>query len=1368
MSPVLPCYLFRVGLVLELGLLGPLEVRIDHGAPVSLGGVRQRALLAVLALHANQVVSTDRLIDELWGEHPPSTAVHTVQVFVSRLRGALGPAGKRLLTRPPGYVLELGIDELDAARCERLYDNGRSMLGAGDAAGAVALLQNAQTLWRGPPLADFTYEPFAQAAIARLEELRLSCREEIIEAELALGRHQQLVPELEAFVRERPLRERARGQLMLALYRCGRHAEALEDFRQARQKLIDELGVEPGVALRELHEAILRQDAILELRTPPSDNAGAELDQSVAPPGEPPAQSVPPTRGDGDAGLPIDATAARPVRKARKIVTVLFAELVDFTGLTRRLDPEALQRLMSRYFNEMRTVLERHGGTVEMYLGDVVMAIFGVPVVHEDDAVRAVRAAAGMRDALPGLNQELEQTWGVRLGIRIGVNTGEVIVGDRTHGQPLAAGAAVNVAKRLQEAAAAGEILIGQPTRRLVTGAVQIEPAEQGNSDRDGAIDAVRLVDVLPGAPGRPRRFHSPLVGRGRQLEALSSVFSNIEADRACHLYSVLGSAGVGKSRLALEFVERLGDRVTVLAGQCLPYGDGITYWPLADALRELASSDGGAGAKLSVDAIAEQVAGEPKAQLIAERVAAVLGVGAPVACATEETFWAIRKLLEALASRRPLIVVFDDLQWAEPTFLDLIEHIADYSRGSPIFILCMARPELLDERPGWSGGKLNATCVLLEPLSYDDCAELIANLRGPVQLPAKSEARIAEAAEGNPLFAEELLAMVTDEARLGHRGREQASDDASRLSLPPTIQALLSARLELLPEDERALVELASVEGTQFHRGALGELAPGRSEGSLDRSLNALVRRDLIRPDRATFAGEQAFRFRHVLIRNAAYESVQKDARADLHERFAAWLERAAGTRIPEFEEIVGYHLEHAYGYVRLLRGADADPDAQALAARASRRLESAGRRALRRSDLPAAIGLLERAAALPVDDDPLRPTLLVDLAATQIEAGRLTRAKSVLVEAVGLAAAQHDARAAAHVEVQRQFLQLEEVTGQGTNEAKQVVERVLPVFEEAGDHLGLCRALRLRAYSHWLEAHAAAAARAWEEAAEHARLAGAERERIELLTWVASSLFFGPTPVDEAISTCEQIRGEVSADAAAEAATLHPLAGLHAMGGRFAVARELLATSRALRADIDPTLNLAVSHPRAIVEMLAGDPAAAEMYLKADSDTLDEMKDEALLSTTDAFRAEAILAQGRDEEAEHYTRLSEERAATSDLLTQIIWRSVRARVLARRGNIDQAESLARQAVSLAEQTDFLNQRADALVDLAHVLHQAGRYEDARSTGAEALHLYQQKGNSVAAASARSLLAHVSDDITTRGGSSQTVAAGPSHSSSS
>ena len=1306
-------------------ILGPFEVIDEQGREIALAGVKQRGVLAILLLHAGEVVAVDRLIDELWGQRAPATAAKTIQVYVSNLRKALGR--DLVITRAPGYLIEVDGDDFDLRQFETLVTEARTA----PPQLAARLLREGLGLWRGPPLAEFTYDSFAQPEIKRLGELRMEALEQRVDADLALGRHAELVAELERLVSAEPLRERLRRQLMLALYRCGRQAEALAAYTDARHTLVEELGIEPSPQLRELERAILRQDPTLE---PPRPNA---VQEAAPAPGPEPA-----------------------LRDARKTVTVLFSDLVDLTGLARQVDPEPLQRLMSHYFNAMRDVLERHGATVEMYLGDAVMAIFGLPVVHEDDALRALRAAADMRDALPGLNRELEQTWGLRFGIRTGVNTGEVIVGDRSQGQPLAAGVAVTVAKRLQEAAAMGEVLIGEMTSRLVTGAIQIEPVDGRAWGPAGAIDASRLVDVLPGASTRGLRFKSPLVDRVRQLEPLTSAFRNIEADRACHLYTVLGSAGVGKSRLALEFVERLGDRVTVLTGQCLPYGEGITYWPLGDALRARWSSDDGAGAGLSLDTIAEQVAAEPKAQLIAERVAAVLGVGDPVACAPEETFWAIRKLLEALASRRPLVVVFDDLHWAEPTFLDLIEHIGDYSRGCPIFILCLARPELLDERPGWSGGKLNATSLLLEPLSYDECAQLIANLRGPTPLPAKSEARIAEAADGNPLFAEELLAMVVDEAQIGGSGGDRVSDEGSRLSLPPTIQALLSARLELLPDDERAVFELASVEGTQFHRGALGELAPGRSEASLDRTLSSLLRRDLIRPDRPTFAGEQAFRFRHVLIRDAAYESLRKDARAELHERFAAWLERTVETRLPEFEEIVGYHLELAYQYVRLLGSADAD--ALALAARASRRLESAGRRALHRNDLPAAIGLLERAAALPVDDDPLRARLLVDLAATQIEAGKLTKAKSVLVKAGHVAAERHDACASAHVEVQRQFLQLEEVTVPGTHEAKLVVERVLPVFEEAGDHLGLCRALRLRAYSYWIEASAASAARAWQEAAEHARIAGAERERIELLTWVASSLFFGPTPVDEAIHSCEQIRAEVSADTAAEAATLHPLAGLHAMGGRFALARELLATSQALLADIDPTLNSAVSHPRAIVEMLAGDPAAAEAYLKADSDTLDDMEDEALRSTTDAFRAQALLAQGRDDEAEHYTRLSEQRAATSDLLTQMMWRSVRARVLARRGDFEQAEALARHAVSLAAQTDFVNQHADVLLDLTHILRQAGRLEVARATGTEALHLYQQKGNSVAAARASSILDRLHDDITASSGAAKTVGARP------
>ncbi len=1299
---------------MRFGILGPLEVADEGGRKLELGGRRQRAVLAILLLHPNEVVSSDRLVEDLWSGGAPASAVSSLQAHVSRLRRALG-AERRIVTVGGGYLVRVAPGELDRDRFEQLVEEGGAAVLAEGWELASAKLRDALGLWRGAPLSEFQYESFAQAEIARLEEVRLGAVEQRVEAELALGREGVVIGELEGLVREHPYRERLWGQLMLALYRTGRQAEALAAYGKARSVLVEELGIEPSSELRGLHEAVLGQDRSLLRPGAGVERAKPERMDGGDGAASPLAEEAPPAREDTG-----ETTAAAPVgeaespRRARKVVTALFCDVTGSTSLGEQLDPEVLRGVLGRYFAEIRGVIERHGGTVEKFIGDAVMAVFGIPRVHEDDALRAVRAAAEIRERLPAVAAEV----GVELRFRMGVNTGLVLMAEGEH---LVVGDAVNVAARLERAAAPGEILIGEETRRLVRDAVvveEVEPLElRGKAQR---VAACRLVSVDPAAPGFARHLDVPLVGREDELRLLREVWDRARRESGCYLFTLLGMAGVGKSRLVGELLAGITDHATVLQGRCLPYGEGITFWPLVEALTA-----------------------------VGERAARVLEQLRSGGVATrEELFWEVRRLLEALAAERPVVLHIDDLQWAEPTLLDLLDHVADLSRGAPILVLCTARPELLEDRPGWGGGKLNAVTLLLEPLAAAECEALLDRLGNGLDPDAR--ARVIAASQGNPLFLEEMAALA----------RERGT-----VEVPPTIQALLAARLERLPDPEREVLERGAVEGEVFHRLAVRALADDGLAAEVDRHLAALVRKELIRPHPPTLAGDEAFRFRHLLIRDAAYDTLPKSRRAELHERFAAWLEHTAGTRLPEFEEIVGYHLELAYRYARLLRGADAD--SLALAARASRCLESAGRRAMRRNDLPAAIGLLERASTLPADDDPLRATLLVDLAAAQIEAGKLTKAKSVLVQAGQLAAIRHDACASAHVEVQRQFLQLEEGTGQGTNEAKRVVESVLPVFEGAGDHLGLSRALRLRAYLCWIEARAATAARAWEEAAEHARLAGAEHERIELLTWVASSLFFGPTPVDQAITTCEQIRAEVSADAAAEAATLHPLAGLHAMAGRFALARELLTTSRDLLEDIDPTLNSAVSHPRAIVEMLAGDPAAAEAYLRADSETLDEMKDEALLSTallstTDAFRARALLEQERDDEAEHYTRLSERRAATSDLVTQIIWRSVRARVLARRGSIDQAEQLARQAVDLAKQTDFLNLKGDALLDLAHILHRAGRLELARARGAEALRCYQQKGNSVAAARAGSLLTRLSDDVSTGSGSSPTVAAGP------
>jgi predicted ATPase len=499
-----------------------------------------------------------------------------------------------------------------------------------------------------------------------------------------------------------------------------------------------------------------------------------------------------------------------------------------------------------------------------------------------------------------------------------------------------------------------------------------------------------------------------------------------------------------------------------------------------------------------------------------------------------------------------------------------------------------------------------------------------------------------------------------------------------------------------------------------------------------------------VIRPDRAGLGEDEAFRFRHMLIRDAAYRSLSKEVRAHLHERFAAWLVRTAGSRLGEFEEIVGYHLERAYRLLMELGTLDAD--AEELAVRGAERLESAGRKALARSDYPGAVSLLERAAALLPDDHVRRVRLLPDLGAALIEAGRLADADQVLADATGAATVTRDECAAARALVQQEFLRLRGESA-GTAEGLAVVEQVVPVFERAGDEYGLCNALRLRAWLHWIEAQADAAAGAWEQAAAHAHRAGVEHERIDILCWVATSLFLGPTPAPDGARRCEAIRDEASGNLAAVAHVLQSLAGFHAMEGRFDRARELLATSKAALDELGLSLSSAalLGHDTAWVELLAGDPAAAERSLRTGYATLEEMGDRSLLSTTAAYLAQALLAQRRDEEAEQFAELSDELAAVDDLLTQMLWRSVRAKTLAGRGRIEEAERLARQAVALAEKTDFINHRGDALVDFAIILRQAGRLADARAALAEGLRLYEQKGNAVGAGKARAELAALS-----------------------
>ncbi len=515
----------------------------------------------------------------------------------------------------------------------------------------------------------------------------------------------------------------------------------------------------------------------------------------------------------------------------------------------------------------------------------------------------------------------------------------------------------------------------------------------------------------------------------------------------------------------------------------------------------------------------------------------------------TEERFTAIRGFIEALGRRRALVIVFDDVHWGEQTFLDLVEHLADWSRGAPILLLCMARPELLEVRPGWAGGKLNATTVLLEPLSHGECTQLVSNLVGEDELAEEVEARIAAAAEGNPLFVEEMLSMLIDDGVLVREdGRWTATADLSAVPIPPTIHALLAARLDQLGDEERAVIERAAVEGQVFHRGSVEELAGQPLRSKVSEFLGALVRKELIRPDKPMFAGEDSYHFRHLLIRDAAYESVPKKRRAELHERHAAWLEAKAGERAVAYDEIIGYHLEQAFRYRAELGGVD---DAgRLLGRRAAEHLGSAGRRAFMRSDAPAGVNLISRAVSMLPPSDPLRVELVPNVRVVQ-GMNDLSWADRVLTEAVESAATTGDRRLAAHALVQRGLLRLFTESAVTPEELFDASERAIGVFEELGDELGLARAWRLVAQAHYLDRRIGSCADASERALEHARRARDRFEEVEIVEWLVIALLLGPAPADDAISRCRTLLAETADHAPLQAQILGALGHLLAMQG-------------------------------------------------------------------------------------------------------------------------------------------------------------------------------------------------------------------------
>jgi len=1006
--------------------------------------------------------------------------------------------------------------------------------------------------------------------------------------------------------------------------------------------------------------------------------------------------------------------------ESRKTVTIVFTDVTGSTALGEKSDPEVMRRVMERYFDEMRSVLEKHGGTVEKFIGDAVMAVFGIPTVHEDDALRAVRAAAEMRERLASLNEEFERERGITIAVRTGVNTGEVIAGDPSAGQAFATGDAVNVAARLEQAAEPSEIVLGSLTHQLVEEAVRAEPLEplelKGKAE---TVEAWRLVEALPQVPAYTRRLDAPFIGRIAELERLRQALAGASSAKTCQLVTVTGPAGIGKSRLVRELITSTGEEARVVVGRCLPYGEGITYWPVAEIIRQIAGSD-------PRPTLVELLADDPDGALAAERLLGAIGA-ADEPARTEEIFWAARKLSERLARKRPLIAVVDDIHWAEPTFLDMIEYVVGFARA-PILIVCTARPELFDSCPHWP----RAGSIELEPLDQEESSVLIDGLLTEAVLPRSTRNRIRERAEGNPLFVEQMLALA-------------AENGETEIAVPATIQALLAARLDHLSEDERAILIRGAVEGRLFHRGAVSALLPEEGREEVPRHLLTLTRKAFLRPDSALFPDDDAFRFAHILVRDAAYEAAPKELRAELHRRFAEWVEERAGEDFLELEEIVGYHLEQSFRLLETL-GALND-DARAVAASAAEKLAAAGVRANRRGDYRAAANLLERAYEL-LEPSRSKMELVSPLSYALYESGRLDASRGLLEDTIAEARAAGLEPIAVRGEVELCSLRVQIDPSWSAEEALALVERAVPLLEEARDDEGLVRVYDLRHDIEWMRGALAAA----EEASAHGL---ALAKKLNDVNWIAllteetyAARFFGAATVSQMTTDLlksKQWAHEVG-HRALEANATFALGWAAMEQGAFDEGRLLVEQGIAQLEELGLTVHAAGQRAHFRWGEVAREPEVVEHRLRQGYAVLKGVGETGVLSTVAANLAFLLARQGALEEASELARESEATGSPDDITTQVGWRMARALVLAQSGDLAEAEATARDAQARALAAEYEGLIAESHLTLAAVLRLAGRFDEAASAAAVGLAIFERKEMMDSAAAVRAELAELAE----------------------
>ncbi|HEX9635666.1 MAG TPA: AAA family ATPase, partial [Candidatus Limnocylindria bacterium] len=998
-------------------------------------------------------------------------------------------------------------------------------------------------------------------------------------------------------------------------------------------------------------------------------------------------------------------------------MTVVFSDLVSSTELGERLDPEVLRGVMSAYFDAMRTEVEGHGGIVEKFIGDAVMAVFGVPALHEDDALRAVRAAAGMGQVLERLNATLEARHGVRLANRTGVNTGEVVVGDPTARERLATGHAVNIAARLEQAAGSGEILLGPETFALVEGAVEAERlpplAIKGASEpiRPWRFVGLREEPVAP--PG------GPFVGRDPEMAVLGAAFARA-SEGSCVLVTVAAPPGIGKSRLAAEFTASIAGQARVVLGRCKPYGEAMTYSPLFQIVGQL---DGGARNGVEApDGLDLVLAHDPEAGAVAARIEAVAGgagAGSP-----EDTAWAYRRLFEALAADRPLVAVFDDIHWAEPIFLDLIEYIATFSTGLPMLILCLARPDLFDLRPGWATPRANHVQVHLDPLTGDETATLVDRLQAS-ELSEADRRRVVDAAAGVPLFVEQLLALQAQ----GLPGE-----------IPPTIRALLAARVDRLERDERAILERAAIVGEAFGRAALLELLPESVRSALGTRLVGLIHREFIVTD-ASAPGHDGFRFQHALLRDAVYEAMPKRSRAELHERYAAWLRRMGGGQ----EEVVGHHLETAYRYRQELGPMDAGLTELAIAAGTA--LATAGRRANIRAEATRGLDLLLRAERLLAVAPAARTAVLPDIVEAYVNVLNLDAAERAHAEAVSEARRLGDrtSELLAEMEWINALFYLRDDPS-WPERARTVGKEAIAHFEQLGDEARLARAWITLAGASIASGDSAGQIAALEEARVHARRVGDERTEAAVWVVLGGSYIFTDMPFTEVLTFMEEelewarARGITFIEGDGTLGLAYARLGL----GEIEQARSAIARSQAIFSELPGVTAINLSETYAILgqlELLVGDPVAAEAAFREAHRMLEEAGERRWSRIAKAWIAQALIDQDRHAEASAILEELATISAPRNPRAEIVRLTAVARLHLWRGDHAEAERVARDAIARAEVAHMTQVHGNALLVLSDVLASHGDRTGANRVLRRARDLFNQKADRLGEASARRAL---------------------------